>query len=40
MMFGILIFTLMGVITTSAAGRVERYLQRWRPSMNVVEEGN
>jgi NitT/TauT family transport system permease protein len=40
MMFGILIFTLMGVITTTAAGRVERYLQRWRPSMNVVEEGN
>ncbi|HEX9494875.1 MAG TPA: ABC transporter permease [Candidatus Limnocylindria bacterium] len=40
MMFGILIFTLMGVITTTAAGRVERYLQRWRPSMNVIEEGN
>jgi NitT/TauT family transport system permease protein len=38
MMFGILIFTLMGVITTTAAGRVERYLQRWRPSMNIVEE--
>ena len=40
MMFGILIFTLMGVITTTAAGRVEGYLQRWRPSMNIVEEGN
>jgi ABC-type nitrate/sulfonate/bicarbonate transport system permease component len=40
MMFGILLFTLMGVITTEAAGRVERYLQRWRPSMNVgPEEG-
>jgi ABC-type nitrate/sulfonate/bicarbonate transport system permease component len=40
MMFGILIFTLMGVITSIAAGRVERYLQRWRPSLNVAEEGN
>jgi NitT/TauT family transport system permease protein len=40
MMFGILIFTLLGVVTTTAAGRIERYLQRWRPSMNVVEEGN
>ncbi len=40
MMFGILIFTLMGVITTEAAGRVERYLQRWRPSMELgPEEG-
>lgn len=37
MMFGILLFTLMGVITTEAAGRVERYLQRWRPSLNVEE---
>lgn len=37
MMFGILLFTLMGVITTAAAGRVERHLQRWRPSMNVEE---
>ena len=39
MMFGILIFTLMGVITTTAAGGVERYLQRWRPSMNTEPEG-
>jgi NitT/TauT family transport system permease protein len=39
MMFGILLFTLMGVITTEAAVRVERRLQRWRPSLNV-EEGN
>ena len=37
MMFGILLFTLMGVITTAAAGWVERYFQRWRPSMNVEE---
>jgi ABC-type nitrate/sulfonate/bicarbonate transport system permease component len=40
MMFGILIFTLLGVITTEAAGRVERHLQRWRPSMELgPEEG-
>lgn len=38
MMFGILIFTLLGVITTEAAGRVEQYLQRWRPSMNAEPE--
>jgi len=37
MMFGILLFTLMGVVTTEAAGRVERYLQRWRPSLNMEE---
>lgn len=37
MMFGILLFTLMGVITTAAAGRVERYLQRWRPSLSMEE---
>ena len=39
MMFGILLFTLMGVITTEAAVRVERRLQRWRPTLNL-EEGN
>ncbi len=39
MMFGILIFTLLGVVTTEAAGRVERHLQRWRPSLNVEPEG-
>lgn len=38
MIFGILLFTLMGVITTAAAGRVEHYLQRWRPSINVEPE--
>jgi len=37
MMFGILLFTLMGVITTAAAGRVERHLQRWRPSLSIEE---
>lgn len=40
MMFGILIFTLLGVITTESAGRVERYLQRWRPTTELgFEEG-
>lgn len=40
LIFGVLIFTLMGVITTELAGRVERHFQRWRPSANVeVEEG-
>ena len=40
MMFGILIFTLLGVVTTEAAGRVEQYLQRWRPSREAgPEEG-
>ncbi len=40
MMFGILIFTLLGVLTTETAGRIERRLQRWRPSANLgPEEG-
>lgn len=40
LIFGVLIFTLMGVVTTELAGRVERHFQRWRPSANVeVEEG-
>ncbi len=39
MLFGVLLFTLMGVLTTEAAGRIERHFQRWRPSANVdVEE--
>jgi len=37
MLFGILLFTLMGVATTETASRIERYLQRWRPSMNLEE---
>jgi ABC-type nitrate/sulfonate/bicarbonate transport system permease component len=40
MLFGVLLFTLMGVLTTELAGRVERRFQRWRPSANVdLEEG-
>ena len=39
MMFGVLLFTLMGVITTTVAGSIEHRFQRWRPSANVdVEE--
>ena len=39
MMFGVLLFTLMGVITTTLAGSIEHRFQRWRPSANVdVEE--
>jgi ABC-type nitrate/sulfonate/bicarbonate transport system permease component len=41
MLFGVLIFTLMGVLTTEVAGRIERRFQRWRPSANLdLEEGN
>ena len=40
MMFGVLIFTFLGVITTTIAGRIERHYQRWRPSVNAeLEEG-
>lgn len=39
MIFGVLLFTLMGVVTTTLAGSVERHYQRWRPSANAdVEE--
>jgi ABC-type nitrate/sulfonate/bicarbonate transport system permease component len=37
MMFAVLIFTLFGVITTSAVALVERYLQRWRPNLQLDE---
>lgn len=40
MLFGVLLFTLMGVLTTEAAGWFERRFQRWRPSANLeIEEG-
>ncbi len=38
MLFGVLIFTAAGIITTETVGYVERYLQRWRPSMEFEEE--
>jgi len=37
MMFGVLLFTLAGVVSTEAIGYVERYLQRWRPSLDLEE---
>lgn len=40
MLFGVLIFTFMGVLTTELAGRIEHRFQRWRPSANLdLEEG-
>lgn len=37
MLFGVLIFTLLGLVLTEAVGSVERYLQRWRPSLDLEE---
>jgi ABC-type nitrate/sulfonate/bicarbonate transport system permease component len=37
MLFGVLIFTLLGIVLTESVGSVERYLQRWRPSIDLEE---
>lgn len=37
MLFGVLIFTLAGIVMTEGVGYVERYLQRWRPSLELEE---
>ncbi|MDQ3097546.1 MAG: ABC transporter permease [Chloroflexota bacterium] len=37
MLFGVLIFTLLGIVLTESVGFVERYLQRWRPSLDLEE---
>lgn len=37
MMFGILLFTLFGIILYEAVGAAERYFQRWRPSLDLEE---
>lgn len=37
MLFGVLIFTLLGIVLTEVVGSVERYLQRWRPSIDLEE---
>ena len=37
MMFGILLFTLLGIILYEAVGYAERYFQRWRPSLDLEE---
>lgn len=34
MMFGILLFTLLGIALYEAVGYAERYFQRWRPSLD------
>jgi ABC-type nitrate/sulfonate/bicarbonate transport system permease component len=37
MIFGVLIFTVLGVVLNETIGYVERYLQRWRPSTDLEE---
>jgi NitT/TauT family transport system permease protein len=37
MLFGVLIFTFLGLVLTEAVGSAERYLQRWRPSIDLEE---
>lgn len=39
MLFGVLIFTLLGVVFYELVGYAERYFQRWRPSLDVEEAG-
>ena len=36
-MFGILLFTLFGIVLYEAVGYAERYFQRWRPSLDLEE---
>lgn len=37
MLFGVLIFTLAGIVMTEGVGYVERYLERWRPGLELEE---
>jgi ABC-type nitrate/sulfonate/bicarbonate transport system permease component len=37
LLFGVLLFTLAGIVSTEAVGYLERYFQRWRPSYEVEE---
>jgi ABC-type nitrate/sulfonate/bicarbonate transport system permease component len=37
LLFGVLLFTLAGIILTEAAGYAERHFQRWRPSADMEE---
>jgi ABC-type nitrate/sulfonate/bicarbonate transport system permease component len=39
MLFGVLIFTLLGIVLYEAVGSLERYFERWRPSMDLEEAG-
>ena len=36
-LFGVLIFTILGVVLTEGIGIAERYFQRWRPSIDLEE---
>lgn len=38
LLFGVLLFSLAGIIATEGVGYLERYFQRWRPSSFEVEE--
>ncbi len=38
-LFGVLIFTILGLALTEGVGVVERYLQRWRPSLDLEDAG-
>lgn len=37
MLFGVLIFTLVGIALYEAVGALERHFQRWRPSLDLEE---
>jgi NitT/TauT family transport system permease protein len=37
MLFGVLLFTILGILLTEGVGYVERYLQRWRPSLDLED---
>jgi ABC-type nitrate/sulfonate/bicarbonate transport system permease component len=36
-LFGVLIFTILGIVLTEGIGIVERHFQRWRPSIDLEE---
>jgi NitT/TauT family transport system permease protein len=36
-LFGVLIFTVLGIVLTEGIGIAERYFQRWRPSIDLEE---
>jgi NitT/TauT family transport system permease protein len=39
MLFGVLIFTLLGIVFYEAVGALEKHFERWRPSTNLEDEG-
>lgn len=38
MLFGVLIFTLLGIVFYEAVGVLDKYFSRWRPALEVEEE--